>query len=224
MSNDLAALRDGIAEMRLTLPAGAAETLIAYRDLLVKWNHVYNLTAIKTPEEILTHHLLDSLAILPWLDRVLADAAPPSAASLLDAGSGGGLPGLALAIARPELPVTLVDAVQKKTAFLRQAAVELSLKNLTVHHARVESLQGQYAAITARAFAGLADFVVLTRHLLAPNGHWLAMKGQKPDAELAVLPAWVQVRDTQTLAVPGLDAERRLVICTAKSKNPLFAG
>ncbi|MDR2625375.1 MAG: 16S rRNA (guanine(527)-N(7))-methyltransferase RsmG [Zoogloeaceae bacterium] len=220
---DLAALRDGIAEMRLALPAGAAKTLLAYRDLLLKWNRVYNLTAVKTPEEILTHHLLDSLAILPWLDRVLADAAP-SAASLLDVGSGGGLPGLVLAIARPELPVTLVDAVQKKTAFLHQAASELALKNLTVRHARIESLQGQYAAITARAFAGLAEFVGLTRPLLAPNGHWLAMKGQKPDAELAALPAWVQVRAVQALSVPGLDAERHLIICTAKSENLLFAG
>jgi 16S rRNA (guanine527-N7)-methyltransferase len=208
----LACLQDGIAALGLTLPEGAGKRLLAYRDLLLKWNRTYNLTAAKTPEEIVAHHLLDSLAILPWVDRALSAAAPPLERNILDVGSGAGLPGLVIAIARPDAPVTLVDAVQKKTAFLRQAAIELSLKNLAIHHARIETMQGRYAVILSRAFAGLADFVALTRHLVAPGGHWLAMKGQNPGAELAALPAWIQAPHLQPLAPPGLNAQRHLVI------------
>ncbi|MDR1349754.1 MAG: 16S rRNA (guanine(527)-N(7))-methyltransferase RsmG [Zoogloeaceae bacterium] len=220
--NDRQRLERGIAALGLELATDAPEKLIAYRDLLMKWNKTYNLTALKNPAEAITHHLLDALAILPALDHhINAAASPPVTerssarcppSSVLDVGSGGGLPGLTLAIARPELAVTLVDAVQKKTVFLRQTIIELALKNVTVYHARVETLQGRHAVITARAFAELKDFVALTRHLLAPNGHWLAMKGQNPDAELAALPTGIVVEAVQSLVVPGLNAERHLVI------------
>jgi 16S rRNA (guanine527-N7)-methyltransferase len=213
-SSDLAALQDGVAALGLALPAGAAEKLIAYRDLLLKWNKTYNLTALKDPADAIAYHLLDSLAILAARDQAAALPSPgmgcPS--SVIDVGSGGGLPGLVLAIACPDLSVTLVDAVQKKTAFLRQTAIELALKNVTVHHARVEHLQGRYAVITSRAFAELKDFVALTRHLLAPGGRWLAMKGQRPTAELAALPAGIVAEAVQSLAVPRLTAERHLVV------------
>ncbi|GHT92069.1 ribosomal RNA small subunit methyltransferase G [Betaproteobacteria bacterium] len=226
-NSDLITLQDGIAALGLTLPADAPKKLLAYRDMLLKWNRTYNLTALKNPAEAMTHHLLDSLAILPWVFRDQAsgirhqtqgDTAPvliPDACSLtsvLDVGSGGGLPGIPLAIACPELCLTLTDAVQKKTAFLRQAVIELALAHVEVKHVRVENLQGRYECITSRAFAELKDFVTLTRHLLAPGGRWLAMKGQHPAAEIAALPAGIGVEAVQSLAVPGLVAERHLVI------------
>lgn len=192
----------GIQALGLDLPAKAADQLLAYRDLMLKWNRTYNLTALKDPARMVSHHLLDSLAILPWV------AGP----ELLDVGSGAGLPGIPLAIARPDLRVTLVDAVQKKAAFQRQAAIELGLANVQVLHGRVEELQGRYGMITSRAFADLADFVRLTRSLLAPGGRWLAMKGLAPEQELAALPAGVQVTGLHPLRVPGLDAARHLVI------------
>ncbi|MCX8145804.1 MAG: 16S rRNA (guanine(527)-N(7))-methyltransferase RsmG [Azovibrio sp.] len=198
-------LRQGLDALGLELPATAVDRLLAYRDLLLKWNRTYNLTALKDPEQMLVQHLLDSLAILPWI------AGP----ELLDVGSGAGLPGIPLAIARPDLRVTLVDAVQKKAAFQRQAAIELGLANVEARHARVEALSGQYGIITARAFAELAEFVRLTRPLLAPGGRWLAMKGQLPERELASLPADVRVAGLQPLKVPGLDAARHLVILEA---------
>lgn len=198
-------LRQGLDALGLELPATAVDRLLAYRDLLLKWNRTYNLTALKDPEQMLVQHLLDSLAILPWV------AGP----ELLDVGSGAGLPGIPLAIARPDLRVTLVDAVQKKAAFQRQAAIELGLANVEARHARVEALSGQYGIITARAFAELAEFVRLTRPLLAPGGRWLAMKGQLPERELASLPADVRVAGLQPLKVPGLDAARHLVILEA---------
>lgn len=198
-------LRQGLDALGLELPATAVDRLLAYRDLLLKWNRTYNLTALKDPEQMLVQHLLDSLAILPWV------AGP----ELLDVGSGAGLPGIPLAIARPDLRVTLVDAVQKKAAFQRQAAIELGLANVEARHARVEALSGQYGIITARAFAELAEFVRLTRPLLASGGRWLAMKGQLPERELASLPADVRVAGLQPLKVPGLDAARHLVILEA---------
>ncbi|MDR3054639.1 MAG: 16S rRNA (guanine(527)-N(7))-methyltransferase RsmG [Zoogloeaceae bacterium] len=219
--SDLAILQDGIVALGLTLPADAPKKLLAYRDMLLKWNKTYNLTALKDPTEAIAYHLLDSLAILPWVCPQAAAAKPPETErssvfcplpSVLDVGSGGGLPAIPLAIARPELRVTLTDAVQKKTAFLRQVAIELGLKNVTARHARVETLQGCYDLITSRAFAELKNFVSLTRHLLAPGGRWLAMKGQHPAAEIAVLPAGIVVEAVQSLAVPGLAAERHLVI------------
>ncbi|MGE5769193.1 MAG: 16S rRNA (guanine(527)-N(7))-methyltransferase RsmG, partial [Betaproteobacteria bacterium] len=194
-------LAAGLAELGLDLPEAAQHKLLAFRDLLLKWNKTYNLTALRDPQQAIAHHLLDSLAILPYL----GDGA------LLDVGSGGGLPGIPLAIARPGLPVTLVDTVQKKASFLQQAAIELGLKNVTVHQARVEEMHGQFAQISSRAFAELALFVDLTHHLLAPGGRWLAMKGLRPDAEIARLAADIAVEAVVPLAVPGLDAERHLI-------------
>ena len=201
------ALASGLTALDITLPAEAQQKLLVFRDLLLKWNKTYNLTALRDPAQAISHHLLDSLAILPHV----------GAGNLLDVGSGGGLPGIPLAIAMPELAVTMVDTVQKKTTFLQQAVIELGLKNVTVHHARVEELQGQYAQISSRAFAELCLFVSLTRHLLAPDGRWLAMKGVRPDDELKALPADITVEAIIPLTVPGLDAERHLIILKAGS-------
>ena len=200
-------LAAGLAELGLDLPDAVQHKLLAFRDLLLKWNRTYNLTALRDPEQVVSHHLLDSLAILPHV----------GGGALLDVGSGGGLPGIPLAIARPELAVTLVDTVQKKTTFLQQAAIELGLKNVAVHHARVEEMRGQYAQISSRAFADLARLVGLTRHLLEPGGRWLAMKGVRPDDEIAALPSGVAVAAVVPLTVPGLDAERHLLILKAGS-------
>ncbi|MDR1995471.1 16S rRNA (guanine(527)-N(7))-methyltransferase RsmG [Azonexus sp.] len=200
-------LSAGLATLGLNLPAAAQQQLLAFRDLLLKWNKTYNLTALRDPEQAIAHHLLDSLAILPQV----------GAGPLLDVGSGGGLPGIPLAIARPELAVSMVDTVQKKASFLQQVAIELGLKNVATHHARVEDLCGQYAQISSRAFAELKLFVKLTRHLLAPGGHWLAMKGVRPDAEIAALPADIAVEAVLPLHVPGLNAERHLIILKAGS-------
>ena len=200
-------LSAGLADLGLNLPESAQQQLLAFRDLLLKWNKTYNLTALRDPAQAISHHLLDSLAILPHI----GDGA------LIDVGSGGGLPGIPLAIARPELQVCMVDTVQKKTTFLQQAVIELGLKNVTVNHARVEEKQGQYAQITSRAFAELGLFVSLTRHLLAPNGRWLAMKGVRPDDELKALPADITVDAIIPLTVPGLCAERHLIILKAGS-------
>ena len=202
-----ATLAAGLAELGIDLPAEAQHKLLAFRDLLLKWNKIYNLTALRDPAQAVSHHLLDSLAILPHVG--------PGA--LLDVGSGGGLPGIPLAIARPELSVSMVDTVQKKATFLQQAAIQLGLKNVTAHHARVETMTGQYAQISSRAFAELKLFVDLTRHLLTPGGRWLAMKGVRPDDEIAALPADIIVESVIPLHVPGLDAERHLIILKAGS-------
>ena len=201
------ALTQGLAELGIDLPAVAQDKLLAFRDLLLKWNKTYNLTALRDPEQAISHHLLDSLAILPHVGPE----------PLLDVGSGGGLPGIPLAIARPDLAVRMVDTVQKKTTFLQQAAIQLGLKNVTVDHARVETLSGQYAQISSRAFAELKLFVELTRHLLPPGGRWLAMKGVRPDDEIAALPADIVVEQIIPLHIAGLDAERHLIILKAGS-------
>ena len=198
-------LPTGLKELGIALAPETQQKLLAFRDLLLKWNKTYNLTALRDPAQAISHHLLDSLAILPYV----GDGA------LLDVGSGGGLPGMPLAIARPELAVSMVDTVQKKTTFLQQAAIELQLKNVAVNHARVEEMPGQYAQISSRAFAEIALFIELTRHLLAPGGRWLAMKGVRPDAEIAALPADIIVEQIIPLHVPGLDAERHLIILKA---------
>ena len=200
-------LATGLAELGIDLPAERQDKLLAFRDLLLKWNKTYNLTALRDPDQAISHHLLDSLAILPHIGD----------GPLLDVGSGGGLPGIPLAIARPELSVSMVDTVQKKATFLQQAAIQLGLKNVTAHHARVEQLPGQYAQISSRAFAELKLFTDLTRHLLAPGGRWLAMKGVRPDDEIAALPADIVVEHVIPLHVPGLDAERHLIILKAGS-------
>ncbi|MBK7647284.1 MAG: 16S rRNA (guanine(527)-N(7))-methyltransferase RsmG [Betaproteobacteria bacterium] len=200
-------LAAGLAELGLNLPEEVQHKLLAFRDLLLKWNKTYNLTALRDPAQAISHHLLDSLTILPHV----------GAGDLLDVGSGGGLPGIPLAIARPALSVSMVDTVQKKTTFLQQGVIELALKNVTVHHARVEAMQGQYAQISSRAFAEIGLFISLTRHLLAPDGRWLAMKGVRPDDELKALPADITVEAIIPLAVPGLEAERHLIILKAGS-------
>lgn len=194
-------LAAGLAELGLSLPQAAQERMLAFCWLLLKWNKTYNLTALRDPQQALSHHLLDSLAIVPHVGE----------GALLDVGAGGGLPGIPLAIARPQLSVSLVDTVQKKATFLQQAAIELGLRNLRVHHARVEQMTGQYAQISSRAFADLKTFVELTRHLLAPDGRWLAMKGAYPAEEIAALAPDIVVERTLALTVPGLAAERHLI-------------
>lgn len=199
-----AQLSAGLQALGLELSAETQTKLLAYAAFLEKWNRTFSLTALRDPKLAVSHHLLDSLAILPWV----------TASNLLDVGSGGGQPGIPLAIARPDLAVVLLDSNSKKAAFLQQAVIELELRNVQVVTARVEAFrpaQG-FAAITSRAFAELADFVGLTRHLLAPGGEWLAMKGQRPDEEMNKLPAGVSVTAVHRLAVPGVDGERHLVV------------
>lgn len=179
-----------------------------YLELLQRWNKTYNLTALRDPGQMFTHHLADCLAALPPLQRVLAGR---GGLRLLDVGSGGGLPGVLIAVLCPGLEVSCVDTVGKKAAFIRQVSAELGLRNLRAEHARVEQLPGRYDLITSRAFATLADFVALTRERLAPEGLWMAMKGKRPEEEIAALPTDVEVFHVEPLAVPGLDAERCLV-------------
>ncbi len=195
----------GLRELGIAPAPDGVRQLLAYRDLLLKWNRTYNLTAVTDPEAAISHHLLDSLAILPWIGE----------GALLDVGSGGGLPGIPVAISRPQLAVTLIDAVQKKATFLQQVAIELKLPNVRAIHGRIEQQEGQYAQITSRAFSELGEFVRLTRHLLAPGGRWLAMKGVLPDSELATLPPDIVVEAILPLTVPGLAAERHLIILKA---------
>jgi 16S rRNA (guanine527-N7)-methyltransferase len=195
-------LANGIAEMGLAVSRETQEKLLAYLALLQKWNKVYNLTAVRDPVEMVTLHLLDSLSVLPYI----------KVKNLLDVGSGGGLPGIVLAICMPLLQVTTIDTVQKKAIFMRQVKGELGLDNLQVVHGRVESYQPaeKFEEIISRAFSDLALFVNLTKHLLAENGQWLAMKGQEPQEELQGLD--VRLNKIIPLKVAGLDAERHLVV------------
>lgn len=186
------------------------DALLAYLALLQRWNATYNLTAVRDPAAMLTQHLADCLAVVPALQRHYGR--PPPAMRVLDVGSGGGLPGVVVAVLLPMLDVTCVDTVGKKAAFVRQAAAALALPNLHAVHARVEALQAApFDLITCRAFASLTDFVRLTRTQLAPSGVWLAMKGRRPDDEIDALPASVQVFHVEPLTVPGLAADRCLV-------------
>jgi 16S rRNA (guanine527-N7)-methyltransferase len=191
----------------LGLPANAAERLAAYVALLAKWNRTYNLTAIREPDRMVTHHVLDSLAVLPHLP-----SAP--ALRLLDVGSGGGVPGIPLAIARPGWQVTTIDSSHKKCTFVRQAAIELALSNVTVVTARVEEFRphAPFDIVISRAFSDLATFGETSARHLAPGGRLVAMKGVHPDEELAQIPPGLRVVATPALTVPGLDAERHLVI------------
>lgn len=195
----------------LALTAAQIEGLSSYAALLRRWNRVYNLTAIDAAEQVLSHHLLDSLAIVRPLQAVAGRIGRPDP-RVLDVGSGAGLPGLPLAIACPQVDITLIDAVGKKCAFLTQVVVELRLSNVTVRHGRVERLAGEFDLIASRAFAAATDLVRLTRHLLAPGGRWLAMKGHVDPVETAALPAGVRVEDVLSLAVPGLAGQRHLLI------------
>lgn len=203
-------LRDGLAALPLSLSDTQVDQLLDYLDLIGKWTKVYNLTAVRDPAEMLTHHLLDSLAAIPPLRRHLAEAGL-SRANLLDVGAGAGLPGVVMAICCPEVVVSCVDTVAKKAAFIRQAALSLKLANLTGLHARVETLTQPFDVICSRAFASLPDFTVWSGGALAPGGVWMAMKGKHPADEIATLPASVQVFHVEQLRVPGLDAERCIV-------------
>lgn len=198
-------LNEGIAALGLNLPAGAEDKLAAYLALLAKWNKVYNLTSIRDPGEMVTHHMLDSLAVLPVLQKSALAGRP---ASLADVGSGAGLPGLALAIACPDWEVISVETVEKKAAFQRQAKIELGLANVSIHCGRVEEFKGKYNAVISRAFASLADYIGYAGHL--SDCLW-AMKGAYPAGEIAALPAGWRVTESHELHVPGLGAERCLL-------------
>lgn len=201
-------LRDGLAALGLKLSTAAQEKLLAYLALLKKWNRTYNLTAIRDEKEMLTYHLLDSLAVLAVVDE-------PALAGRrwADVGSGAGLPGIPLAIARPDLDMTLIEAVDKKTAFQRQARIELSLSNITVAGGRVEDMpDGGFDAVISRAFAELAEFVRLAGRLLRSSGRLYAMKGQVPQDEISRLPQGWTLVDCLSLKVPGLDAQRHLLV------------
>ena len=207
MSDALATLKAGAAELGLDLSPVQLDQLMAYLGLIQKWNKVYNLTAVRDPQEMLTHHLLDSLtAIAPLVRHTQGQAA-----KVLDVGSGGGLPGIVLAICRPELDVSCVDTVGKKAAFIQQVAATLKLPNLRGIHARVETLTGPFDVICCRAFASLPDFVNWSRSALAGQGVWMAMKGKHPQAEIDGLPADVNVFHVEPLTVPGLEVERCMV-------------
>ena len=207
MSDALTVLKSGAAELGLSLSDAQLEQLLGYLALIQKWNKVYNLTAVRDPQEMLTHHLLDSLtAVAPLVRHTHGQPA-----KVLDVGSGGGLPGIVLAICRPELDVSCVDTVGKKAAFIQQVAATLKLPNLRGIHARVETLTGPFDVICSRAFASLPDFVSWSRGALAEQGVWMAMKGKHPQAEIEGLPADVQVFHVEPLTVPGLDVERCMV-------------
>jgi 16S rRNA (guanine527-N7)-methyltransferase len=187
------------------MPPPDAAKLQAYLDLLARWNRVYNLTALRDPAQMRSHHLDDSLSVVPPLERHAAGRP----LRVLDVGSGGGLPGVVLAIAHPDWTVTCVDAVEKKARFVQQVALELGLPNLRAVHARVEQMPPAAAdVVVSRAFASLPDFCAWTRRHLAEQGVWLAMKGRHPADEIAALPSDVQVFHVEPLQVPGLDAER----------------
>lgn len=214
MSMDLqATLKNGVAELGLELSDAQITKLLDYLALIQKWNKVYNLTAVRDPAEMLTHHLLDSLAVIRPLRQQLAGRQPVDGQGvrLLDVGSGAGLPGVVIAICCPDITVSCVDTVAKKATFIQQAALTLKLSNLKGLHARVENLDDRYDVVCSRAFASLADFTNWSRSALAPAGIWLAMKGKSPAEELAALPAGVQVFHVEQLAVPGLGAERCIV-------------
>lgn len=210
MSQELRApLEAGLQALGLDLTPAQIDTLMEFQALLGKWNKVYNLTAVRDPQEMLTHHLLDSLAAVPALQRHLAQMpAREGRTAMLDVGSGGGLPGVVFAICCPQIDVHCVDTVGKKAAFIQQAAATLRLPNLRGIHSRVEQLTTRYPLISCRAFASLADFTSWSRQALEESGTWLAMKGKHPDDEIAALPADVQVFHVEPLKVPGLDAER----------------
>ena len=210
MSQELRApLEAGLRALGLELSPAQVDTLMEFQALLGKWNKVYNLTAVRDPQEMLTQHLIDSLAAVPPLQRHLAQMpARAGRTAMLDVGSGGGLPGVVFAVCCPQIDVHCVDTVGKKAAFIQQAAATLRLPNLRGIHSRVEQLTTRYPLISCRAFASLADFTSWSRQSLEEGGTWLAMKGKHPDEEIAALPADVQVFHVEPLKVPGLDAER----------------
>ena len=205
MSREEENLRAGLMLLQLALDEHQIGRLLDYLVLIGKWTKVYNLTALRDPAEMMTHHLLDSLAAIAPLQKQVADG------ELLDVGSGAGLPGVVMAICCPAIRVTCVDTVGKKAAFIKQVALELGLPNLTGLHARVESIAQPFDVICSRAFASLNDFTQCSGNALAPSGVWMAMKGKHPADELAALPVTVDVFHVEQLLVPGLDAERCVV-------------
>lgn len=213
-----AELRAGLKALPLDLGDVQVGQLLDYLDLIAKWTQVYNLTAVRDPAEMLTHHLLDSLTVIGPLRRHLPEAGL-SRASLLDVGSGAGLPGVVIAICCPEVAVSCVDTVAKKAAFIKQAALALRLPNLTGLHARVETIHQPFDVICSRAFASLHDFTQWSAGALAPAGVWMAMKGKHPADEIAALSASTEVFHVEQLQVPGLDAERCIVWMRQKTTD-----
>jgi 16S rRNA (guanine527-N7)-methyltransferase len=207
------ALSEGVSELGLTLNDAEQAQLLGYMALIQKWNKVYNLTALRNPDEILTHHLLDSLSAIAPLARELERMQKGflDGPTLLDVGSGGGLPGVVIAICCPHVKVTCVDAVSKKSAFVQQVAASLKLPNLKGVHARVENLTGPFDVVCSRAFASLPDFVSWSVNALSDQGVWMAMKGKRPNEEVAALPPFASLFHVEPLQVPGLDAERCVV-------------
>ena len=207
-----AGLRDGLHKLSLSLNESQIAQLLAYLDLIQKWTKVYNLTAVRDPAEMLTHHLLDSLAVITPLRRQLESMdLGGKPVRLLDVGSGAGLPGIVIAICCPDIAVHCVDTVAKKAAFIQQVAVSLKLPNLRGIHARVESLTEPYDVVSSRAFASLVDFVTWSGAALAERGVWMGMKGKHPADEMMALPSSVKVFHVEQLEVPGLGAERCIV-------------
>ncbi len=206
-----AQLAAGVAELGVDVDLETQKKLLAYLERMAKWNRVYNLTALRNPGEWVSHHLLDSLSVLPHVKGPL----------VADVGSGAGFPGLVLAMVQPDWQVVSVEAVDKKAAFQRQVSAELALTNVRVEGRRVEDVRLEAGAdsVVSRAFSSLADFVNLTRHLLKPGGQWAAMKGRLPKEEIAALPDDVQVREIIELKVPGLNAERCVVLMNETGKN-----
>ena len=197
-------LADGIKEMHLEVSAAQQNQLLDYLALMNKWNSVYNLTSLRDPMQMVTHHLLDSLAAVP---------AFAGARNVLDVGAGGGLPGIVLAISRPDMQVSMIDTVHKKTAFLKQVKAELELGNVTVHTMKVQdlSVSDKFDVITSRAFADLSDFLDWSGHLLAEGGKFIALKGTAPAQEQERIPAQWKISGLQPLQVPRLGAERHLI-------------
>ena len=197
-------LRDGLERLALPLPDGAASALLAYVELLARWNRTYNLTAVRNPVEMVTRHVLDSLAVMPWMQ----------AGRLMDAGAGAGLPGIPLAIANPSLEVTPVDSAGKKIRFMNHVKRQLELANVHPLHARVEQLEPAepFEAVISRAFTSLESFATSVRHVVGRNGRLLAMKGHFPEDEIDGLPNWVRVDAVEKIVVPGLHENRHLVI------------
>ena len=215
-----AALLAGLDTLGLALSEQQVAQLLDYQTLIAKWTRVYNLTAVRDPAEMMTHHLLDSLAAIAPLRSRLEQAGLEQGARLLDVGSGAGLPGVVIAICCPAVSVTCVDTVAKKAAFIKQAALALRLPNLAGLHARVESISQPFDVICSRAFASLVDFTGWSVAALAPQGVWMAMKGKHPVDEVALLPPGVEMFHVEQLRVPGLDAERCMLWLRPKASQP----
>ena len=202
-SSDLKPLLvDGLAALHLSLKSETIDQLLEYVALLTRWNATYNLTSVRDPRDMLVRHILDSLAVAPYV----------CGTNLADVGSGPGLPGIPLALMYPERDFVLIDANGKMARFMRESVRALGLSNVRIEQQRVEALQGSFDCVTARAFASLADMLALGGKLLAPDGIWLALKGRYPDDEISALPAGFELAGSERLHVPGLDAERHLII------------